>query len=140
VCSPRHARGRDVDGECLLNARGAVVTRDAPIARTLNWNSDVLAIRNFDRADWRNLEVTIYGFETTRAYGKRPTGRYHAKKGFVSAGELIAFNASEFESESESRWISKTMNVELVELQASLRGESCRAEITPSSASEVAGR
>jgi len=57
-----------------------VVTHDAPIARATGWNTDILAIRNMDGADWQNLDVTIYGFVTTGG-SRQPSGPYKLRKG-----------------------------------------------------------
>src|SRR5947208_579942 len=78
--APSTANQHDSAGTCVLHARAAVVTRDAPIAQALEWKTDVLAIRNFDAADWQNIEVTIFGFVTTGTSGKQTTGAYHMKK------------------------------------------------------------
>jgi hypothetical protein len=139
--APSTANRRDNAGKCVLHARAAVVTRDAPIAQALHWNTDVLAIRSGDAADWRDLEVTIFGFVTTGASGRQPTGPYRSKKDVVSAGDLTAFNLNDFEKPTGERWVSLTMSVDDIELKASMRGESCAAEINANaSASELSGR
>ena len=122
---------RDSSGKCVLQARAAVVTRDAPIARVTGWTSDVLAIRSFDTADWTDLEVTIFGFVTTGISGTRPIGGHRAKKAVVPAGELAAFVLNDFQVSNGERWVSMTMRVDEIELKASLRGEVCAAEISP---------
>ena len=99
------------------------------------------APRSIDGADWKDLEVTIYGFETTGTSGKQRTGAYRRKKDVVSADELTAFNLNDFEKATGEHWVSLTMSVENIELKASLRGEACAAEISPTaSATELSGR
>ena len=139
--APSTLNQRDSAGTCVLHARAAVVTRDVPIAQALHWNTDVLAIRSGDAGDWKDLEVTIFGFVTTGTGGKQPTRAYRKKKDVVSAGDLTAFNLNDFENATGERWVSLTMRVEDIELKASMRGESCAAEINPNaSASELSGR
>jgi hypothetical protein len=129
------------NGKCALNARVAVVTRDAPIAQALHWNSDMLAVRNADAADWNDFEVTIYGFEKTSTSGKQPTGPFRRTKNLVPAGKLASFNLNDFEKASGQRWVSLTMSVDRVGLKASVRGEACSAEMNPNaSGSELSDR
>jgi hypothetical protein len=139
--APSTSNLRDSGGKCQLHARAAVVTRDAPIAHAFSWNTDVLAIRSGDSADWKDLEVTIFGFVTTGTGGKQPTGPYRTRKDVVGAGQLTAFNLQEFENVNGERWVSLTMRVDDIELKASMRGESCATEIAPNaSASDLSGR
>ena len=126
---------------CALHARATVVTRDTPIARATGWNTDVLAVRNLDGADWDDLDITIYGFVTGTS-GRQVTGPYKVKKGAgSSSGGLMAFNLNDFENASGARWVSLTMTVDDIDLKASLGGKSCAAEISPSaSVMDVIGR
>jgi hypothetical protein len=98
----------------------AVVTRDAPIAQALHRNSDELAIRNADAADWNDVEVTIYGFEHTTSSGKRPTGAYRRTRNLILPGKLTSFNLNDFEKSTCERWVSLTMSVDRVGLKASV--------------------
>jgi len=128
-------------GDCALHARVAVVTRDAPIAQALHSNSDVLSLRNADAADWNDVEVTIYGFETTATRGKQPTGAYRRTKNVVPAGKLTSFNLNDFEKAGGHHWVSLTMSIDLVGVKASVRGEACAAEMNPNaSTSELSER
>jgi hypothetical protein len=137
----RVVQQRNSAGKCALHARVAVVTRDAPIAQALHWNSDVLAVRNSDAADWNDVEVTIYGFEKTSSSGKQPTGPYRRTKNLVPTGKLTSFNLNDFEKATGQHWVSLTMSVDLVGLKASVRGEACAAEMNPNaSASELSDR
>ena len=68
-----------------------MVTRDAPIAQALHANIDVLAIRNADAADWNDVEVTIYGFESTSGR-KQPTGPYRRKMNKINSPKIIKPN------------------------------------------------
>ena len=132
---------RQRDGKCALQARVAVVTRDAPIAQALHWSSDMLAVRNADAADWNDVEVTIYGFEKTSTNGKQATGPYRRTKNLVAAGKLASFNLNDFEKATGQHWVSLTMSVDLVGLKASVRGEACAAEMNPNaSATELSDR
>jgi hypothetical protein len=132
---------RNSAGKCALHARVAVVTRDAPIAQALHWNSDVLAVRNADDTDWNDVEVTIYGFEHTTSTGKRPTGAYRRTRNLIPSGKLTSFNLNDFEKTTGEHWVSLTMSVDLVGLKASVRGEACAAEMNPNaSASELSDR
>ena len=134
---------RDRSGKCLLHARATVVTHDMPIGQALNWNSDVLAIRNLDGIAWDDLNVTIYGFVTTSG-STRPTGAHRLRNGAdinQTRGDLAAVNLGDFEKPSGERWVSLTMTVADIELKARLRGEACAAEIAPNaSVLDVIGR
>ena len=101
--APSTANQRDSAGKCVLHARAAVVTRDAPIAQALHWSTDDLAIRGGDSADWKDLEVTIFGFVKTGTGSKQPTGPYRRKKDIVSARDLMAFNLNDFEKATGER-------------------------------------
>jgi hypothetical protein len=137
----RVVQQRNSAGKCTLHARVAVVTRDAPIAQALHRNSDVLAIRNTDDADWNDVEVTIYGFEHTTSNGKWPTGAYRRTRNLIPPGKLTSFNLNDFEKTTGEHWVSLTMSVDLVGLKASVRGEACAAEMNPNvSASELSDR
>jgi hypothetical protein len=137
----RVVQQRNSAGKCALHARVAVVTRDAPIAQALHWNSDVLAVRNADDTDWNDVEVTIYGFEHTTSTGKRPTGAYRRTRNLIPSGKLTSFNLNDFEKTTGEHWVSLTMSVDLVGLKASVRGEACAAEMNPNaSASELSDR
>ncbi len=129
-------------GECTLHARATVVTRDAPFGRAVGWNTDILAIRNMDGAEWDNLDVTIYGFVTTGTSGRQQTGPYKLKKGAGSfQNGLIALDLRDFEKASGEHWSPMTMSVDAIDLKAALRGEACSGEISPdSSVSDVIGR
>ena len=118
------------------------MTRDAPFGRAVGWNTDILAIRNMDGAEWDNLDVTIYGFETTGTSGRQQTGPYKLKKGAGSfRNGLIALDLKDFEKASGAQWSLLTMSVDAIDLKASLRGEACSGEIRPdSSVSDVIGR
>ena len=48
---------------CVLHANGAVVSRDTPLGQATHWSSDVLAIRSADSSDWKDVRVTMYGFQ-----------------------------------------------------------------------------
>jgi hypothetical protein len=84
-------------GPCQLHASAAVVGRDSPLGRTAGWDTDVLAIRSRDRADWVEVELTLFGFETSGNKGKQLTRRYKRTKDVIEAGSLAAFNLTEFE-------------------------------------------
>ena len=139
--SPSSGNRRDSSGKCTLQAVATVVTRDAPIARATGWNTDILAIRNRDGADWDNPEITIYGFVKTGS-DRRPTGPYKLRKGAgASRNGLMSLDLSDFEKPSGERWVTLTMSVDDIEIKASLRGESCSAEISPNaSVLDVIGR
>jgi hypothetical protein len=137
----RVVQQRNSAGKCALGARIAVVTRDAPIAQALHANSDVLAIRNADVADWNDVEVTIYGVESTSGSGKQPTGPYRRTMNLVPQGKLTSFKLNDFEKASGQHWVSLTMRVDRVGLKASVRGEACAVEMNPNaSASELSDR
>jgi hypothetical protein len=88
---------RNHAGECVLHDVATVVTRNTPIGRAMNWNTDVLAIRNMDGAEWINPEVTIYGFVTTGG-SRTPTGPHTLGKGAVlRASDLIVLDLYDFE-------------------------------------------
>ena len=128
-------------GNCVLHARVAVVSRDAPIAQALHSSSDVLSLRNADGADWTDVEVTISGFETTATTGTQPTGAYRRTKNVVPAGKSTAFNVNDFEKAGGQHWVSLTMRVALVALKATVSGKACAAEMNPNgSASELPER
>jgi hypothetical protein len=128
-------------GKCTLHARVAVVTRNDPIAQALHRNSDVLAIRNVDEADWNDVEVTVFGFERTGTSGKVPIGPYRRRINLVSPGKLMSFNLNDFEQATGGHWVSLTMSVDRVGLKALVRGEACAAEMNPNaSASELSDR
>jgi hypothetical protein len=129
---------RDRDGKCQLHARAAVVTRDTPLGRAMKWDTDVLAIRNLDDESWYDLEVTIFGFETTGTDGRRPTGRFQKKGSAVHAGELTALDLYNFQKPTGEHWIPLTMVVDSVALKASLRDEPCATDVSPhTSASDI---
>jgi hypothetical protein len=118
-------------GRCTLHARAAVVSRDTPIGRALGWTTDLLAIRNMDDAPWLNLDVTIYGF-MTRASVRRPTGPYRLRKGAgTERNGLLAFDLKDFENASGEQWVPLIMDVDTIDLRATLRGESCSGEVSP---------
>ena len=121
-------------GNCVLQARVAVVGRDAPIARALHSSSDVLSLRNAGGADWTDVEVTISGFETTATRGTQPTGAYRRTKNVVPAGKSTSFNVNDFEKAGGQHWVSLTMRVDLVSLKARVSGKACAAEMNPNGA------
>jgi hypothetical protein len=121
---------------CELHATAAIVTRDTPIGRASNWDSDLLIIRNVNAAEWDNLEVTIYGFETNGVTGRTPTGPYKFKKDGDTTG-LQTVDLKNFQKPDGARWISLTMRVEEVVMKASVNGQVCSAEIRPTFVSDV---
>jgi hypothetical protein len=128
---PSSANQHDSVGKCVLRARATVITRDAPIARATGRTSDMLAIRNVDGGDWNDLDVTIYGFANIGG-SKQTTGAYKLPKGAGSSRDgLYAIELNRFDKPSGERWLSLTMNADLVGLKASLRGDTCALEITP---------
>jgi hypothetical protein len=87
---------------------------------------------------WSDLEVSIFGFETTGTAGRRPTGRYQMTRSVVPAAELAAFNLNDFQEPTGEHWISLILVVDSVDLKASLRGEPCATEVSPNtSVSEI---
>jgi hypothetical protein len=129
LMAPRNIH--DSSGNCELHARAAVISKDTPLGQATGWTTDVLAIRNDDDDEWKNLDVTIYGFVTTGTAGRRTTGPYRATRPASSKGNLLAFQLNDFANASGERWVSLTMAVDLVSLKASLRGESCSGEFNP---------
>jgi hypothetical protein len=127
---------RPPGGACVLHARAVIVTRDTPIAQAAGWTTDVLALRNMDAADWDDVEVTVFGFETTAITGRQRTGPYSAKKlpfGSLGGNEFTAFSMNDFTNASGQHWISMTMTVEDIDVKARMRDEQCSAEVRPGS-------
>ena len=139
--SPSSGNRRDSSGKCTLQAVATVVTRDAPIARATGWNTDMLAIRNKGGEEWTNPEITIYGF-VKNGNDRRPTGAYKLRKGAGASGNgLMSLDLADFQKPSGERWVTLTMSVDDIEIKASVRGESCSAEISPNaSVLDVIGR
>jgi hypothetical protein len=126
--------------DCLLHARAAVVTRDNPMSHAFKWDTDMLAIRNLDNADWTNVEVTIYGTEKYSNGSRKPTGAYKRTKTAVPAKGLAAFSLTELAQPDGGRWVSMTIMPENVDVEALRDGRACTAELPVStSASDVAG-
>jgi hypothetical protein len=119
---------------CTLPATAVgafVVGRDAPISSVLKWNSDMLAIRNLDSAEWQNTRVAILGFEVTTNRGKVPTGRYLSTAAkSVKAGEWLGYELKNFENAKGGKWISITMHAVDMELRVTRDGAECRADVT----------
>jgi len=118
-----------IAGKCELEARAAVVRRDAPIARLGNWDTDVVVVRNFDSADWLDAVITVYGFETNSS-ASHPTGPYRYQAGIVNPNQLLAIDMTKFTNEDGKRWISTTMQVDEIDVKAKLRTEPCSADVT----------
>jgi hypothetical protein len=131
----------DNAGHCTLRAIAFVVTPDMPISQATAGGMNVLAIRSLDAAEWSNLEVTVFGFESNGGR-KRPTGAYKSKPGAgTTRGNLTVLDLTAFENASGQRWVPLTMSVDDIELKASMRGESCAAEIAPNASPlDVIGR
>lgn len=118
--------------DCALHARAAIVDRNAPIPQLGSWDTDVLAIRNLDADEWKDLEVTIDGYEPDGHGGRQPSGSYRwMKEKGASQDRLMVLQLDDFEKDAGPRWTSLTMKVESVSLKASLQGQTCTAEITP---------
>ena len=118
--------------DCALHARAAIVDRHAPIPQLGQWDTDVLAIRNLDADEWTDLEVTIYGFEPDGHGGQQLSGPYRLiKEKGTSQERLTILQLDDFEKDGGPHWASLTMKVKSVGLKASLQGETCTADITP---------
>jgi hypothetical protein len=118
--------------DCALHARAAIVDRNVPTAELGRWDTDVLAIRNLDPDEWRDLEVTISGYEPDGRGGRQPSGPYHLmKEKGTLPDRLTVLQLDDFEKDAGSHWASLTMKVESVRLKASLQGQTCTADIAP---------
>jgi hypothetical protein len=122
--------------DCSLHARFAVVTRDAPIAQLLNWNTDILAIRSVDSAAWTDVQLTAHGFATIG--GKRgTTGPYTASKETLEPGGLAAFDLKDFQNAKGEHWVPLTMTVDDVQAKARYGGASCTGELQAANIKDV---
>lgn len=113
---------------CALQANGLVVSRDSPLGRATHWSTDVLAIRSEDSSDWKDVKVTMYGFQTIGTQ-RSPTGRYTATKDAVDAGALTGFELDKFQNATGEHWISAIMKPTDVEIAARVSGKTCTAQI-----------
>jgi hypothetical protein len=125
--------------DCSLHARAALVTRDDPMAHVFKWDTDMLAIRNLDSADWTSVQITIYGVEKYSKGSRKPTGAYKRTKTAVPAKSLAAFSLTELAQPDGGHWVSMTITPENVDVEALKGGRACTAELSVStSASDVA--
>jgi len=116
--------------DCILHASFAVPANDT--AGTHAENGATLEIRNLDDAEWRDLEVTIYGFEKTVG-GQRQTGPYTLIDGVrsgTSQDRIMTFNLNDFEKGANGpRWFPMTMTLDNVDLAAQMRGQRCTVSL-----------
>src|SRR5262249_18411744 len=104
-------------GPCTLQLKAAVASRNTPIGRATNWNTDMLSIRNADAADWVDPEITV------------EPGGYRHKRDFIRPGEQTTFRLNDFANAAGQHWVSLTMTVVRVQVTASMHGEVCSADI-----------
>jgi hypothetical protein len=126
-------RMKESTAGCVLQARAAVIDRNAPLFRMARkTDSDVVAVRNTGSALWKGTILAIYG---TQMVGdkKSLTGRYEFVLDDVPPNEVKAASANDFAKSSGEHWVSLTMKVEEVAIRATVNGRTCEASVTPSS-------
>jgi hypothetical protein len=126
---------RSSTGDCGIHASAAMVTRDAPISRSMNITTDMLMLRNTDGDTWKDVALTASGYQQIGNQGKQPTGPYVLRRADVhDKGGLYAIQMNDFEkADGGSRWVSLTMKAEVFTVKATVNGTSCIVEITPGS-------
>ena len=120
--------GASQSGPCVLHARAAIVSADAPINRELGSTTDVLVVRNDDSSDWQHVSITVYGRHTSPAKEKQPTGGYAYQLDRIESNKFRAVSLREFQKPDGGRWVSMTMAAEDVEVKATMNGASCRSQ------------
>ena len=111
------AQRRTRSGPCTLQVKAAVASRNTPIGRATNWNTDMLSIRNADAADWVDPEIAV------------EPGGYRQRRDFIRSGEQTTFRLNDFANAAGQHWVSLTMTAVRVHVTASMRGEACSADI-----------
>jgi hypothetical protein len=129
----RQRRAGVSTGDCGIHASASIVTRDAPTSRALNITTDMLMIKNEDGDTWRDVAVTVSGYQRLGAQGRQPSGRYALPPDKLrDKGGLYAIQMNDFEKvDGGSRWVSLTMTAEVITLKATVNGTSCSVEVTP---------
>ena len=129
---PSLANTHDGTGQCILHGRAAVLGRDQELVRLAGWRSDALLLRNDDGPTWEHVEITLEGLGKYGTEKRKPTGRYRTTYGNESRNAFW-LPLDRFRNAAGDTWNSATMTVDVISVKATLRGESCSAEISPSS-------
>jgi hypothetical protein len=118
---------------CDIHAKAEFVSRDAPVSRALHVATDMLMLRNQDGDTWRDVELSVVGYENIGAKGRQPSGVYVLPPDKLhDKGGLYAIQMNDFEKAGGgSRWVSLTMTPETFTVKATVNGKSCRAEVAP---------
>lgn len=120
-------------GDCGIHATATIVTRDAPISRSMNITTDMLMLRNEDGDTWKDVAVTASGYQQIGNQSKQPTGPYIlARADLHDKAGLYAIQMNDFEkADGGSRWVSLTMKADVFTVKATVNGRSCSVEVTP---------
>jgi hypothetical protein len=130
------------ESSCALHAGGLVVMQDTPFSDVNHWDTDVLAIRNRDDHDWKDVEITMYGVVTWGQNNKHLTGAYSVKKSLIEAHSLIALPLKDFQKPTGERWASVNMRAEDIEIKGTMGEKACVGEmrVNVDAADVISGR
>jgi hypothetical protein len=116
----------------VIHATASIVTRDAPISRSMNIQTDMLMLRDEDGDTWKDVTVTATGYQKL-GQSRQASGAYVLPAAKLrDKGGLYAIQMNDFEkADGGSRWVSLTMTAEQFNVKATVNGKTCSVDVTP---------